>query len=278
MKEQGLLEGRAPESAQEYERLVVASPNSSIVWIKYIAYFVSLAEISKARQIAERALKAISFREEKEKLNVWTAWLNLENMYGTEESLERVRREAVQFCEPLQIHTRMARIFEDTKKYEKAEAQHKMLCRKFRQSAKAWTDFAAFLFRRSRGSETRALMEEGLKVLPRVDHVKLITKFGQMEYSIGSAERGRTIFDNVVANYPKRVDVWSVYIDMEVKHGDQESVRRIMARATNLNLSTKKMKFLFTKCLDYEKEHGTEESANAIKEKAREYIQNKANA
>lgn len=40
-------------------------------------------EIEKARAIARRALSTISFREEQEKLNVWCALLNLENLYGT---------------------------------------------------------------------------------------------------------------------------------------------------------------------------------------------------
>jgi hypothetical protein len=40
-------------------------------------------EIEKARAIAQRALSTISFREEQEKLNVWCALLNLENLYGT---------------------------------------------------------------------------------------------------------------------------------------------------------------------------------------------------
>ncbi len=33
----------------------------------------------------------ISFREEQEKYNLWVALLNLENMYGTELTLKKVR-------------------------------------------------------------------------------------------------------------------------------------------------------------------------------------------
>jgi rRNA biogenesis protein RRP5 len=43
-------------------------------------------EIEKARAVAQRALSTISFREEQEKLNVWCALLNLENLYGTKVS------------------------------------------------------------------------------------------------------------------------------------------------------------------------------------------------
>ena len=53
-----------------------------------------LTEIDKARDIARKALKTISFRESAEKTNVWVALLNLENMYGTPASLKKTFDEA----------------------------------------------------------------------------------------------------------------------------------------------------------------------------------------
>ena len=44
----------------------------------------------KARVVAQRALKTINFREEQEKFNVWIAWLNLENIYGTTEAYDQL--------------------------------------------------------------------------------------------------------------------------------------------------------------------------------------------
>ena len=46
-----------------------------------------------------------------------------------------------------------------------------------------------------------------------------------MEYKHGFPERGRTIFEGIVANYPKRLDIWSVYLDMELKTGDVAAIR-----------------------------------------------------
>ena len=40
-----------------------------------------------------------------------------------------------------------------------------------------------------------------------------------MEFKYGEAERGRTIFEGMMNNYPKRLDLWSVYIDMEIQAG-----------------------------------------------------------
>ena len=49
----------------------MSSPNSSFLWVKYMAFQLSLAEFDQARAVAERALKSIHFREEKEKFTIW---------------------------------------------------------------------------------------------------------------------------------------------------------------------------------------------------------------
>lgn len=55
-------------------------------------------------------------REEQEKLNVWVALLNLENMYGTEESLKKVFERAQQFCEPMPVYQQLADIYTKSEK------------------------------------------------------------------------------------------------------------------------------------------------------------------
>ena len=60
------------------------NPNSSYVWIQYIAFKFEKEGIEKSRQLIERALRNINFRNETEKLNLWTAYLNLEFAFGTE--------------------------------------------------------------------------------------------------------------------------------------------------------------------------------------------------
>ena len=51
-----------PQSAEEFDRLVLQSPDSSLVWMRYMAFHLETTEIEKARGVAERALKTISFR------------------------------------------------------------------------------------------------------------------------------------------------------------------------------------------------------------------------
>ena len=70
----------------DYERELMASPNDSKLWIRYMAFRLSLADVEGARAVATRALKTILFREEDEKMNVWVALLNLEHKFGTKVS------------------------------------------------------------------------------------------------------------------------------------------------------------------------------------------------
>lgn len=69
--------------------------------------------------------------------------------------------------------------------------------------------------------------------LPRVYHprawhlldLKTISKFAQLEYRLGEPERGKTLFEGIVDSHPKRWDLWSIYIDMEVGQNDIQSTR-----------------------------------------------------
>lgn len=51
-----------PDSTTAFERLLLSSPDSSLLWLQYMAFHLQATEIEQARAIAERALKTISFR------------------------------------------------------------------------------------------------------------------------------------------------------------------------------------------------------------------------
>ncbi len=42
-------------------------------------------------------------------------------------------------------------------------------------------------------------------------------KFAQLEFRSGSVERGRTLMEGLLQQNPKRADLWSVFIDLEMK-------------------------------------------------------------
>lgn len=112
------LHTKTPESNADFERLLLGSPNSSYLWVQYMSFQLQLSEVEKAREIARRAMKTINFREEQEKLNVWIALLNLENIYGTEASLEATFKDAARHNDSKTVHLRLAAILDQSEKVE----------------------------------------------------------------------------------------------------------------------------------------------------------------
>lgn len=264
-----------PEAADDFDRLALQSPNSSMVWLSYMAFHLETAEIEKARAVAERALKTISFREEQEKLNVWVAYLNLENMYGTPEELAKVLERALQQNEPLTVYQHLINIYFKAGKFQDAENTYNIMCRKFSYKKEPWIGFGLFHFKNGNFEAARKILPRSLKSLSKDNHVETIAKFAQMEFKHGEPERGKTMFENILSNYPKRTDLWSVYVDMVIKTGDIEAVRHLLDRVIHMKLSAKKMKFFFKKYLDFEKSHGDNKHAEYVKKKAFEYVESK---
>lgn len=97
-----------------------------------------------------------------------------------------------------------------------------------------------------------------------------------MEYQAGNIEVGRTLMEGILSNYPKRNDLWAVYVDMETAHGKStQFVRSIFERAATLNLSSKKMKSIFKKYLQFEKTHGNADTVQHVKQQALSYLRTK---
>ena len=55
--------------------------------------------------------------------------------------------------------------------------------------------------------------------------ITTISKMSTLEYKYGDTERGCTMFESLVSTYPRKVDVWSVYIDAVIKTKDYQRVR-----------------------------------------------------
>lgn len=49
-------------SAEEFERMVLKSPDSSMTWVAYMTFYLNMAEVDKARGVLERGLQTINYR------------------------------------------------------------------------------------------------------------------------------------------------------------------------------------------------------------------------
>ena len=262
-----------PECQEDFEKLLLGSPNNSYLWVRYMAYQIKLGDIQKARQVAEKALSTISHRMERDKFNIWVALLNLENSFGTEKTLNAVFEKAVCYSSnPKHPYLQLAKIFEKSGKLEEAHALYQKACKKFR-SCKVWISYAYFCFINGDEARGRKLFNESILSLPKRKHIKITMKFAQLEFNKGDPERGRTIFESLMANNPARTDLWSVYADMEEKIGDVALVRRLYERIVSFKMSSKKIKFFFKRFLSYEKGRGDAEGMERVKALAQQYVQ-----
>lgn len=268
------LQTRLPQSAKDFERLLVSTPNSSILWMNYMAFQLQLGEIDGAREIARRGLRTISQQEEEERMNVWVALLNLEAQFGSPESTEATFREAQQFMDSLAIHLRMATVYAQAGKLKQAIDIYKRAHKRFGgESMDPWLAELKFYF--TSGSNKvagRALADQALQRLPTRMHRDFTRQFALIEFELGDAERGRTLFEALLASAPKRVDIWNVYIDQEIKHGNsEEKIAALFDRVLVNRISMKQAKFFFKKWISVASDQ------EYVKMRAREYVESREN-
>merc|ERR1711964_858291 len=234
----GDLDASGPQSVSDFERLLLGQPDSSALWIQYMAFQMQLSELSKARDVAERAIKTINIREETEKMNVWIALLNLENAYGTDETVEEVFKRACQYNDAQEIHERLTSIYIQSGKHSKADDLFQVLIKKFSQSPTVWTNYAHFLLTTlSPPDRSRALLSRAKQSLPPHTHIALTLKFASLEFhsAAGSPERARTMFEALLTTFPKRLDIWNQLLDLETAQGDKDVIRGVFERMVKTN-------------------------------------------
>lgn len=271
------------EMCEDYERRLLGSPNNSMLWIQYMSILIKSMEIDAARNLANRALQTISIRAEDEKLNVWIAMLNLEHNFGTPEALKAAFERACVYNDSKAVHLALARIYEESATLDRPETIKTVeefysnnLLKKFRQSCKVWVNLATFHFITKKSPVSgRKLLTQALEALPRRKHIKATLKFAQLEFRHGSLERGRTLFEGVLASSPGRLDIWSQYCDQEERHLPEstEALRRLFNRIVSLKLSSKKAKFFFKRFLDFEKKWGDQLTVQHVKDLAQQYVE-----
>ncbi|OAF64120.1 hypothetical protein A3Q56_08176 [Intoshia linei] len=65
------------------------------------------------------------------------------------------------------------------------------------------------------------------------------------------------MFENLLASYPKRLDVWYVYVDQVITSKDYDSARKIFDRMVRIKVSTKNKRQIFKKYIEFSKTHGS---------------------
>ncbi|KAI5298054.1 oligosaccharyl transferase stt3 subunit, partial [Ascosphaera pollenicola] len=191
------------------------------------------------------------------------------------------------------IHERMISIYISSEKHKQAdELFQTMLKKKFTvKTPELFINYATFLFDKLNEPERgRALLPRAIQSLPKHTHIETTIKFAQLEFRSpnGDVERGRTVFEGLLSSFPKRVDLWNVLIDLEIKVGDAEQIRRLFRRVLNIDnavgtdgmksnrkLKEKQAKFFFKKWLEWEeKQEGDnmQKLVDEVKARAAAYV------
>lgn len=273
-REEALASNQMPNTVDQFDRLVLASPDSSLVWLQYMAYHLQATEIEKARAVARRAIKTINFREENEKLNVWNAWLNLESKFGTSETLNDVFQEAIRTNDALKILSHMLTVHVEAGRQVELEKLVNTFIKKYKVNPQVWVDCGAALLKIGLKDKSRQIMQRALQSLPTSDHINILVRFANLENQFGEKERSQTLFEQILSSYPKRVDVWSSYVDSLIKSEEILIARKVLERAVVQNLPPKKMKILFKKFISFEEKHGKPEDVQHVQSMAADYIKN----
>ena len=165
-----------PERPEDFERLLLAEPSSSLLWVKYMSHYLLQADIDASRLIAEKALRTIHFKEEEEKLNVWIAFVNTEHKYGDMASLDAVFKRAVAESKGKIIHLNLAEAYEMAQDNKGATAIYDKALKKYKTSKKVWMAFQHFKLRAGDSEGAKALLARSLLSLSRHKHVEVLIK------------------------------------------------------------------------------------------------------
>ncbi|KAI0883423.1 nucleic acid-binding protein [Annulohypoxylon maeteangense] len=289
----GDLDAFGPRTAVDYEQLLNRQPNSSALWIEYMAHQMQVSEPAKAREVAERAVSTISSTEETEKLNAWIAYLNLEVRFGNDDSVEEVFKRACQVNDQQEVHQRLASIYIQEDKTSKADDLFQTLVKKFGASSpEVWYNYAHWLHSiRNQPERARALLPRATQALPNHARFALMTKFAALEFvsTHPNPELGRTMFEGLLSTFPKRIDLWNQLLDHEDAvpvdnskasiTNKKAAVRDVFDRATKVKgLKARAAKKWFKRWADWEEKNGDAKSRAKVSAKAAEWVKAKAEA
>lgn len=210
----------------------------------------------------------------------------MEHRYGTKESFDTALRQAVSESKGKRIYLAMAASLEQAGDISNAEQlfERALKAPQFRKSKKVWMAYHSLLLRAasastvgatnsdSKANEAKKELARALQSLSQHKHLEVIKHFALAEFDHGSIDRGRVLFEEMLSNYPKRTDLWHIYVDKEAKLNNVQEARQLFERMITLKTSAKNMKAIFKKYLFFESRFGDEQTQEMVKEKARDYV------
>lgn len=143
-----------PKDIDDFERLLVANPDQSYLWIQFMAFMLDNVGIEAARKVVERGVKSVNISNDHDKINIWTAFMNLENNFGTQDSLEMCTKRALEVNDRKKIYLTLIDIYKGNSKFEYVESIYKQLVKKYNTNLDIWAGYLEFLIEVDRKKES----------------------------------------------------------------------------------------------------------------------------
>lgn len=262
------IDPSAPKSDKEFASALLANPHSSKLWIAYMEFKFAEGNTQKAIEIAEEGLSKLPIGEKVEKSNIFQALITLkvlsaEAKHFMEDCIKTVEL-AAQTIDERTMWLRFASQVQQSRK-EFAEEAWKVALKKVKQDVVMWSEYLSALLGENRvdfaKDELKRCLGGTFSGLQK-DSVEVRKNFGVAQYEHGFTEHGRTLFENLIDEFPKKFQLWNAYVDAEAKFGEVEKARAIFRRMANLDLKLERMKSTLKKWKAFEEKNG---SSPAIK-------------
>ncbi|KAF2896680.1 hypothetical protein ILUMI_09495 [Ignelater luminosus] len=261
-----------PKTEEQFLKLIKGKPNNSKIWVLYMAHLASSAELEKTRIVAEDALRTINLELTAERLNIWIALLSFECMYGEQTFFDEAFERAVKCNDPLKIYLSVITVLAEVNKFDDMEKMVLKAKRKFKQDLKMWLDIGRVYYKHKQIQKARSFKDAALLTFTKRQCVTLLVQYAIMEFEYGEKAHAEALFETVLQNEPKRVDIWCTYVDQVIKKADIDTARNILEKSVSQDIPAKKLKVLFKKYIDFEKAHGTPEQLEHVMQLAKNYV------
>lgn len=260
-----------PDSIDDFEKKILSNPNSSELWIAYAAFILENINFESSKKIFERAIKTIDISLLKDKLNIWVAYLNLENSFGTKECFSKLVQRALEVNDKKLIYKHIIMIYKNSKTFELVYGIYKIATKQFSNDMSLWKGLLDFTFETNeKFCQIKEVMSSAMQVLiSKLKKLEFLLFYSNLLYKYDRIEEGKTAFENLIKDNPKRGDIILVYLDKEIIYNKSLSnIRGIFRRFIDKTLKIKVLKPIIQKYIEWENKNGSQNE----KQKANEYV------
>jgi rRNA biogenesis protein RRP5 len=173
------------------------------------------------------------------------------------------------------LYLALAHIYEKDENFKGASQllEKALKSAQHRKSKKIWIAFHKYKILARDAVGAKDQLTRSLQALALHKHVEVISRFALAEFEHGSVDNGRLLFEELLSSYPKRSDLWFLFIDKEIKGGNIAAARHLFERMVSVQSSSKIMKAIFKKFLAFETQYGTVATQEHVKESARKFVE-----